>query len=45
MRISYMGYLKMSILGKSVLTWGFQWYIVLVAAMHSHDVTVKYLKT
>ena len=35
----------MNILGTSVLTWGFQWYIVLVAAVHSHDVTVKSLKT
>ena len=33
------------ILGTSVLTWGFQWYIVLVAVVHSHDVTVKSLKT
>ena len=35
----------MNILGTSVLTWGFQWYIVLVAMVHSHDVIVKSLKT
>ena len=35
----------MNILGTSVLTWGFQWYIVLVAVVHSHDVTVKSFKT
>ena len=35
----------MDISGTSVLTWGFQWYIVLVAAMYSHGVTVKSLKT
>ena len=35
----------MNILGTSVLTWVFQQYIVLVAAVHSHDVTVKSLKT
>ena len=35
----------MNILGTSVLTLRFQSYIVLVAAVHSHDVTVKSLKT
>ena len=35
----------MNILGTSVLTWGFQWYIVSVAVLHSYDVTVKSLKT
>ena len=35
----------MNILGTSFLTWGSQWNIVLVAAVHSRDVTVKSLKT
>ena len=35
----------MNILGTSVLTGGFQWYIALVAAVHRHDFTVKSLKT
>ena len=35
----------MNILSLCVLTLGFQWYIALVAAVHSHDVSVKYLKT
>ena len=34
----------MNILGTSVRTWEFQWYIVLVAVVHIHDVTVKSLK-
>ena len=36
---------EMNILGTSVRTWGFQWYIVLVVVVHSHDVTVKSKKT
>ena len=44
-RILYMVYLKMNISGTSVLTRVFQWYIGLVAAMYTHDVTVKSLKT
>ena len=35
----------MKITGTSVLTWAFKGYIGLVAAMYSHDVTVKSLKT
>ena len=35
----------MNISGTSDLAWGFQWCIVLVAAMQSHDVTVKSLET
>ena len=38
-RILYIGYLRMNIRGTSVLTW------LLVAAMHSHCVMVKFLKT
>ena len=35
----------MNITGTSVLNWAFQWYIGLVDAMYSHDVTIKSLKT
>ena len=35
----------MNILGTSVLTWEFQWYIVLVAVVHSYELTVTSLKT
>ena len=35
----------MNISDTSVLTWEFQWYIGFVAAMYSHGVMVKPLKT
>ena len=40
-----MGYLRMNITGTSVLTLACQWYIGLVTALYSTDITVKSLKT